>query len=144
MRHNPFRLLALPILASATGCMAKKACNMVYAPDSVEITVESSGFDEGEWIVTVDTASCTLTLPGDVESCTMDLPSLQIYLSEDGSSITQMRLWEGAPASLDIEFSHEGVVMFSDSIEPTYVEEEPNGEGCGVVQRGTATISMDD
>lgn len=144
MRHNPFLLLALPILASATGCMVKKMCSMVYVPDGVEITVESSGFDEGEWTVTVDTASCTLTLPGEVESCTAGLAWLEIFLSEDGSSITQMRLSESTPASLDIEFVHEGVVVFSDSVVPTYVEEEPNGKGCGVVQLGTATISMDD
>ena len=144
MRHNPALFLALPVLVPTAACFEDQVCTMAYVADQVEIIVETPDLAEGEWTVTVDTASCTLTVPGGVESCTEGEPSLVLLMSEDGRSLTQMRLWEGAPATVDIELVHEGVMVFADSIEPTYIEEEPNGEGCGVVQWATVSISFND
>jgi hypothetical protein len=137
-------LPALALLPALTGC-PQQACTLLYAPDNVVVDVQSDAFAEGEWVVSVGDAACTVTLPGTESDmvCTEGVQQLYLTLSADGTAITEAMLRESAPASLDIEILHDGAVVFSDAVSPTYTEEEPNGEGCGVSRFGTAAISLD-
>lgn len=144
MRRSLLNLLpvlaALPTLAGCPGRM----CTDMYVPDSVLIDFEADGFEAGDWEVVVGDHACTLVLPGteaDIE-CDSDAIELEVRLTADGAGISEVLLTESAPASLPVEVLHDGAVVFSDDLSPTYEEDEPNGKGCGITRHGSATVAL--
>lgn len=149
MRPTPPRLLRLTLLPLAllpplAGC-PEQACTLLYAPDHVVVTLDADAFEAGEWQIVVGEQACSVTLPaGDAGvTCTGDAPSLHLTLDPSGAAITEATLTEAAPASVEVEISHDGVVVAREVLVPTYTELEPNGPGCGVTRAGEASLDID-
>lgn len=145
-------LVFLGLVSTLSAC-AGMACTEIGYNDVVNLTVEADeGFwQEGDWEVTVDTFTCTFTLPSDEAelACEEDAQflGLTVFFSEDGTEVEAIRasyqpLVEPAPETLDITLLQGEEVAFSGSISPDYDKSEPNGEGCGFQQSGEETLTL--
>ena len=145
MRPSPSHLLPLTLLPVLSGCPMDQSCTLLYAPDQVLIEFQADALATREWQVAVADEVCTITLPGaeaDVVCPLDDLP-LTLTLNDDGTAITEALLFGAGPASLSVEVSHDGVIVASETLSPTYELFEPNGAGCGESKAGTTVLDLD-
>ena len=134
----------LPLLS---GCpLEPHACNLMYAPDSLLISLESDGsfFQSGDWLLEVDGVQCLVTLPADdtmVFCDPGDGTGVEIGLADDRSEVVSVMLMGRAPAALEMALSFDDAVVFSQELSPSYSVDEPNGEGCG--ERSSSEIVVE-
>lgn len=132
-------LLLFPLLLTACGGLT---CNLMYAPDNVEVEVSASSWEPGAYEVEAMDEICSFVLPADGgPSCTGTV--LGVELTDDGSGIAHITLYEAAPDAFDLVIRVDGAELLVEEVVPTYTEDEPNGEGCGVRRSGTATVALD-
>ena len=126
----------LPLLL-LTAC-GDLSCDRLYMPDLLLVRLSSSDWPAGTYTVTLtdtdtfDTLTCTATLPGSDVPCDDELSLLKVV---DGA-LLQLEAWDFAPDTVTVEVSEVGTALFLDDFSPTYEEDEPNGEGCGVQRVG--------
>ena len=134
--------LLIPLFA-LTGCDSLTTdCNTMYAPDTAQVELQADSWSDGAWEVEADGETCEITLPGTEAEIVCDGQILSISLNGDGSEINSLMLWESAPESFELVLRQDGVEVFSATVSPTYVEDEPNGEGCGFRSYGVATVDV--
>lgn len=138
----PALLALLPLLAA--GCIGKE-CNLMYAPDALEIDFSPALTGDGAWSVTLSgdlDAACTVSLPlADDGAPDCDTEGVELVLSDDGSAIEAISLFGLAPEHLTLDVALEGATILSEDLTPTYTVDEPNGEGCG--ERQSAVVVVD-
>lgn len=137
-------LVGVSLALSQPACVVKE-CNLMYAPDALDVQFDPVFSAEGAWVVTLGgdvDATCTVTLPlADDGAPDCDLGEASLVISEDRTSIEGVSLFGLAPEHVTVELSHEGVAVLSVDLTPTYEVDEPNGEGCG--ERHSAVVVVD-
>ncbi len=132
-------LLSLPLLLAAC---TSQTCTLMHAPDNVDVQLVADSWAPGTYEVEALGEICTVVLPAVTDpSCSGTV--LGLALSEDDSGLASVTLWEAAPDAFDLTIRLDGVELLSEEVVPSYVEDEPNGEGCGIRRSGTASISLD-
>lgn len=142
MPRDLSRLAALPALALLAGCELGQSCTLMYAPSFVQVELLADEWPEGLWEIEALGASCTGELP-DTQSWECPEGALTVELSDDGTALLAFQLQDQAPDSFEVTIRHDGVEVVTATIVPDYVEDEPNGEGCGVRRSGTAELDLD-
>ncbi|MFT5686676.1 MAG: hypothetical protein ACI8RZ_007632 [Myxococcota bacterium] len=131
----------LPMLLSLTGCdLVGQSCNLMYAPDF--LTLEISGADLSGKVgasVTGDgtTISCII-LEGEAEASCDDLQS-SASIVDDALTLS---LWDFAPDEAELTVWTADTSVKPVTVSPTYAEDEPNGEGCGVRRSATEEVAL--
>ena len=121
------------------------SCNAMYSPDQVHIDFDAFEFEEGDYSIVFtsdETVICDVSLPADADEyidCDGE-PEVMVTLSNDGSRIDEMALWEYAPDAFEVEILLDGELVDEARFEPAYEVDEPNGEGCG--ERSYAAVSF--
>jgi hypothetical protein len=135
--------MVLAAMGATTGC-AVQECNLMYAPDYVQIKLESASYASGAWRVEVDGLGCEVLLPGTPADvvCDDENGSLWVELTPDGEGLAMLSLSDYAPDSLDLVITLDGAEILSDHLTPEYATDEPNGEGCGERRSGLITVDV--
>jgi hypothetical protein len=131
----------LTVLLSLMGCdLIGHSCNLMYAPDA--LTLEISGADlSGKIGASVSgdglTISCII-LEGEVDAICDDNSS---SASISGSELI-LSLWEFAPDVVELTVWTTDTATEPVLISPSYIEDEPNGEGCGYRSYATESVAL--
>lgn len=114
-----------------------KSCNLMYAPDNLQVNFDPALTDDGEYLLEVEGGgSCIVRLPDDV-SCEGDNTLSPVGLPD---KISGLSFFGSAPESVHLTISLDGTVLSTHELTPTYTTTEPNGEGCGDTQSATVTV----
>ena len=141
-----FRVSVLGLVGLLTACdgpLLGHDCNLMYAPSGVGIELHQPSWDEGAWVFEAEGA-------GEVHSCGMSLPLVDGLAPCDGIELTydeeagivDFFVLEWTPAQVEFRAYHDDVQVFVESVQPSYAEDEPNGEGCGVRRQFTAAADL--
>lgn len=129
-------LLSVATLAACDG--VGQACNLMYAPSNLTLSIDAEDdyWEEGSWLVEVDDLSCEFTLPADEATlqCFEDIGAelIDLTFSADGTTLESIRVEAYAPDSIELSLSLDGTEVFTETLSPTYTEDEPNGTNCGI------------
>ncbi len=143
-----WKLIFLAPLAGLFGCGLE--CNLMYAPDFLDITFDPETTAEGTWTFELSgdtTALCEVDLPVPDPSNMAYTPCggvdlVDLGLSGDGVAVTGLSLMDEAPASSILTVSYDGTVVHEETLEPSYDVDEPNGAGCGERYGGEVTVAV--
>ncbi len=128
------------LLIAFTGCHPlEKACNLMYAPDTLHIEVVNSNDWEGSITAIMSSSDGTITCEVDEIERPCDELESTSWRSEDRLILS---LWGFSPDSLDIQILVDGIEVANEPLEPTYSEDEPNGEGCGFRSIGNIEVAL--
>lgn len=141
MKSSIALLAALPVaLLFFTGCVPQ-SCNLMYAPSYVDVDLVADDWPPGDYTVSALGDTCTVTLPAfDAPVCSGTTLSLE--LSADSRGLARLYLWEASPTSFDLVILVDGAELVDEAIAPVYVEDEPNGKGCGVRAGGSVSVEL--
>lgn len=137
------------ILVSSSGCLIGKECNLMYAPDNLEIHLATPLSDAGEWEISVEgsdgyAVTCAVTLPAsDSASASCDDGIASLHLSAANDAIEGVLLFGAAPPTVVVTAALDGVEVGSGEATPSYDIDEPNGEGCGERSTGSVTVTLE-
>lgn len=135
--------MCLGVLLFTTGCeVLGQSCNLMYAPDNVVVALSASAWPEGVWEVEAEGETCTVTLPGDGSDLSCSGMVLGVQVANGGAGLTSFSLFDAAPEQFDVVIRVDGVEVLSEVVTPEYVEDEPNGKGCGERQSGAANLTI--
>ena len=148
------RTLGLLTAASLfSGCFEAQSCNLVYAPEGVEITFTGDPLEDGIYTVEVAGLFCSFSLghgaadtgTGGGGGCEAyaEGASLLVTVLDDGPRVLRATLTERAPASVDVVVLQDDEVRLSETLAPDYDVDEPNGEGCGERAFATEELALD-
>lgn len=148
------RALALLTTASLfSGCFEAQSCNLVYAPEGVEITFTGDPLEDGTHTVEVAGLSCSFSIgDGGADTGTggsggcdayTESAALLVTVLDDGPRVLRAILTEQAPASVDVVVLQGDEVRLSETLSPDYTVDEPNGEGCGERAFATEELALD-
>jgi len=132
-------ILSLPLVG---GCpLAGKNCNDMYAPSGVDVAFLSDTWAPGLWELEVEGETCVFTLPGadDVDCSTVLWPRFDA----DRTRMEAVFLSEQTPDVVEIVLTRDGVEVDAVSVQAIYVQDEPNGPGCGVRDRAEEEVDVD-
>ena len=121
------------------------SCNMMYAPDMVNILMTTDGMLDASDAVMVliegGDVPVTCTYEGDNQGAICDDNTSHIW-SEDG--MLNISLWEQTPkeVSVSVWLEDNDLSEGTWSGTPEYIEDEPNGEGCGFRQFGELVLDI--
>ncbi len=141
-------------LIVAAGC---RDCTLMYVQDMLVVHLDADDWTDGEWVVEVETYGdhnetmrrqdtllrCVVTLPhtGDETTLACNDDMSELNLTDDGSGIISI-VMESAAIDVDVTVIHDDTSHGTQSFEPEYDTDEPNGEGCGFCYDGDVTYSI--
>lgn len=127
------------------GC--ETSCNLVWAPSGTDLTLSTGMMltEDDEVMVMVEgvdgITTCSYSPEGSTSLCD---DGLGFAFIEDGD--IQVTLENFISTEIDVTVwlwgSEEAAGTWSTTVE--YIEDEPNGEGCGFRQRGASIIDISD
>ncbi len=124
-------------------------CNLMWAPDNLSIEFDPEVSTPGVWTFELSgdhEASCEVELPvpdpSDMAYTPCDADTLSLQLSGDGADVGGLYLDNVAPSMLTLAVYYNATLVYEDVLEPSYVVDEPNGQGCGERYSGQVTVSV--
>jgi hypothetical protein len=136
------------LILLALGCDdIGQSCNMMYAPSTVDVTI--NGLSEGAWEWTIDVGDhgvvCTATLPdasdAACEGNAWSGPS--VTQAADGSWSAQVMVELGEAGTVAVSATKDGAVVLDGDHEVEWTVDEPNGEGCGERSVGALEVAIE-
>lgn len=138
MMKNLLVLAALGL----SGCLS---CTLMYAPSTFTVQVVGAAPVEGLFQLEANgqgqTGMCVFVLPhreDDLVSCTQNA---MVNFEGDGSAVDSLVLFNFSPEFVNVRALLDGEEVASQSFEPEYAVDEPNGRGCG--ERSIGSVVFD-
>lgn len=137
-----FLVTPVAVLAAAlalVGCDGLHACTLMEVPEGLTLELD---VPEG---VEFQAASGRIVADGKEQA--FQCVSGDFAFGDGACSLEGMRLFvlldlSAKPRTVEVHAAFdEGALAFDGSVQPKYSTSEPNGQGCGVVTKGTATIA---
>ncbi len=139
-------VIALALTFTAACEDINRSCNAMYAPDMLTVTLDGD-LAEGAYVVELSDADLVVTCTFSIDSTLAEPDALcegteiDFDIGDDGA-ITELRVWDWAPAEVEIVIGLDDVELHSETLVPSYDVDEPNGKGCGERSYATEVVSI--
>ena len=133
-------LLLAPLLLACGKTEDTAACTEIGCQDGLFIELNRLTWEPGVWTVSLTSdgvnTTCTATIPLDSttpSSC--DRTGYQLTTAGSSLDVSEQAITDLYIPSIDIAqvtiiVEHDGVEVFSDSVQPSYQTSQPNGPDC--------------
>ncbi|HWV38678.1 MAG TPA: hypothetical protein VN033_09420 [Vulgatibacter sp.] len=132
--------VAIAFSLPACGALDGMNCTEMACSDAVSVDFEPAFSEPGAYEVAAawegGTLTCAVTLPAGsprADECESSISGPfpgEVVLGGEGHEILRGVWVRSAPPSIEITVRHEGVVVASSRLEPSYRKHHPNGEEC--------------
>jgi hypothetical protein len=151
--HYAFFVLA-PRLAclctlSLCGCgVSSESCADETYVDTIQIQFAPELTQSGDYQLNFASGpvngSCNVTVGGTViEPCTSSHLSVEGKDSSGLVVLSTLRAWfDYAPFTFDLSLAKDDVNLTTQTITPQFVEDEPNGKGCGIQRQAVVPLTV--
>lgn len=142
-------VVVVALLSAAPSCSDTRACTLMGCTDNLRIEFPAA-LEDGDWLFEITEGDsgwlCEVTVPvAESHQPTCSGFDVSFDLRHRGGAFYEVRglVLQWAPERIDLTIGHDGDLLGSQVIEPSYEDLYPNGPECDPVPCHQASVTVD-